>query len=700
MKLRNERDGPRAKLEKIELDLSTYKVLLNFQDQEDPLVLHFDTPSRRFYFSLIALVVTEMKNLGKPGFVHIHKHEKTLRLLDNLLAGQHSSRTLNAMWDKIRKAWHYTLPEFETAAHFKILERDLIAPHDKGGQYRYECSDGECDTWASLFAYDEANKWRFKLEVDSVSLSLDDVWLTLGDLRDDSAWQGFVKSLSPVEGPGPEDAKEVKERTRWHRAALAAVAILIIFAAGVAIRGLYFRPVPPSIAVLPFVNIGGDPDKEYFSDGITEELINALAKLEGLRVISRTSVFYFKEKNLGIKTIGEKLEVDAVLEGSVRIEGKRLRIAAQLVKVADDSHLWAETYDREIKDVFAIQEEVSRAIVDKLRPRLLVKGDRRLAKHYTENLEAYNLYLKGRFFWNKVSYKEAIEYFERALALDPNYALAYAGLADTYNRMAFFLSESVAEYYPKAKAAAMKALEIDDMLPEAHAALGSIRFRYDWDWEDAERHLKRAIELNPGNALAHHHYADYLWTMGRLDEGIAEVKIALELDPLSILMNRFLGLILQSAHKYDQAIEQLQKTLELYPNHVGALMFLGAAYAENGEYEAGIVVLEKVVNLTKGKSPFALGFLGYAYGLAGKKEEAQEILDKVLERSKRGYFSPHFIAVIYTALGDKDKAFEWLEKAHEERDPRLYPIKVIPRLESLHSDPRFTALLKKMGLEE
>jgi len=267
---------------------------------------------------------------------------------------------------------------------------------------------------------------------------------------------------------------------------------MIIVAAGVAIRHLYFRPVPPpaelelpdkpSIAVLPFVNMSGDPEKEYFSDGITEELINTLARIEGLRVISRTSAFFFKEKNLDIKTIGERLKVDSVLEGSVRIKGNKLRIAAQLVKVADDSHLWAETYDREMRDLFAIQEEISQAIVDKLKPRLLGKGDRPLAKRYTENIEAYNLYLKGRFFETKVSYEKAIEYFEQALALEPNCALAYAGLADAYNRMAFFFSESVKEYYLKAKAAAMKALEIDDMRSEAYAALGHLKFHYEWDW--------------------------------------------------------------------------------------------------------------------------------------------------------------------------------------------------------------------------
>jgi TolB-like protein/Tfp pilus assembly protein PilF len=710
MKVRNGVDTPMAKLGKIELDLATYKVLLHFQDHREPLIIHFDRPARRFYFSLIALVVTEMKNLGKPGFIHIRKHEKILRMLDNALSGQHASKTANDMWEKIRRAWHYRLPDLERAVHFKILGRNKIPPHEKGGRYRYECSDEESDTWASLFDSDEKNKWRFKFAVDSVSLSLDDISLTLGDLRDNSAWQGFVKSLSRVEGPGPEDEKEVKERTRWHRAAVAAVAILIIFAAGVAIRNLYFRPVPPpaelelpdkpSLAVLPFVNVGGDPDKEYFSDGITEQLINTLAKLEGLRVISQTSAFYFKEKNLDIKKIGERLEVENVLEGSVRIEGNRLRIAAQLVKVADDSHLWAETYDREMKDVFAIQEEVSQAIVDKLKPRLLAKGDTLLVKHYTENVEAYNLYLKGRYFWNKVSYKKAIESFEQALALDPNYALAYAGLADAYSRIAFFFSESVAEYYLKAKAAAMKALEIDDMLSEAHAALGNIRSRYEWDWKGAERALKRAIELNPANALAHRYYSAYLCAVGRLNEGLEEAKIALELDPLSGNINASFGLRLQWTGQVDQAIKQFRKTLELYPNHPSALIFLGSAYVQKGKYEEGIASLKRAVNLTRRKSPFALGILGYAYGVAGKREEAQEILDEVLERSKRGYFSPHFIGLIYAGLGDKDKAFEWLEKAVEERDPRIWPIKAISNLRSLHSDPRFNALLKKMGLEE
>jgi TolB-like protein/Flp pilus assembly protein TadD len=714
MKRRNGEDGPNTKLENVELDLSTHKILLHFQDHEDPLVIHFDTPARKFYFSLIALIISEMKNLSKPGFIHIRKHEKTLKLLDNALAGQHASETAHGMWEKIRTAWHYRLPDLEHAVQFKVLERDLIAPQEKGGKYRYECSDEECDTWASLFDYDLDNKWRFKFAVDSASLGLDDISLTLGDLRDHSAWQGFLESLSPVEEltDEPKEVREMAKSRLWYRAAVAAVTILIIFAAGVAIRNLYFSPAPPpavlelpdkpSIVVLPFVNMSGDPDKEYFSDGITEELINTLAQLEGLRVISRTSAFYFKEKDLDIKTIGEKLKVDTVLEGSVRTEGNKVRISAQLVNVADDSHLWAGIYDREMKYVCVIQEEVSRAIVDKLKPQLFAEGDRRLAKDCIENVEAYKLYLQGRYFWNKMSYNEAIEHFEQALALDPNYALAYAGLADVYNIMAFYLSGAVnvKEYYIKAEEAALKALKLDDTLSEAHASLGILKVRYEWDWKGAERALKRAIELNPGNALAHGYYGEYLWTMGRFHEGVVEHKIGLELDPLSRSINTVFGFILESTHKADQAMEQYHKTLELYPNHPMVLAFLGSAYMRNGKHKDGIALIEKAESITKGKSPFTLGILGYAYGVAGKREEAQEILDEVIERSRQEYFSPLFIAIIYTGMGNKDKAFEWVDKAYKDRDPTLYPLKTVAILGSLHSDPRFTVMLKKMGLEE
>jgi len=700
------------KLYRIELDLDTYKIQLQFHGKKEPLVIHFDTPSRRFYFALIALIVNEIKNKGKSGFIHIRNKKKTLQLLDKSLAAKHASYNVDAMWNKIRVAWRHRLPDLEVASLFKIENRDLIQSYEKGGKYKYICSDDECDIWANLFQYDESNTWLFKFAIDSASLDLNDISLTLGDLRDNTAWQEFMKRLSSVELM-TVDAKEGREKTkpkRWYRAAVTAVAILIIFVAGFIMLNLYFRPVPliseialpekPSIAVLPFVNINDNPEKDYLCDGITEEIINNLSKLKDLRVISRTSSFYFKDKGFDIRTIGEKLNVENIIEGSVRISGNQLRISAQLIKVADDSHLWSETYDRNMEDIFATQENLAQEIACSLKSLLGCEGGEFFGKRYTVNVEAYQLYLKGRYFWNRVSYKKAIEYFEQAVALDPNYALAYAGLADAYNRMGFFFTESVTEYYLKAKAAVMKALEIDDMLSESHASLGYLKLHYEWDWKGAERALKRAIELNPGNALAYRYYSEYLMAVGRLDEALAEMKIALELDPLSRGINAHFGMLLIFDLQLDNATKQLKKTLELYPNHPIAVMHLGSAYVNKGNYEEGIALLEKAVNLTRRNAPIALGYLGYAYGVAGKREKAQEILYEVLERSKRGSFAPNPIAGIYTGLGDKDKAFELLEKAYEERHPSLYPLKTIPKFRSLHSDPRFTALLKKMGLEE
>jgi TolB-like protein/Tfp pilus assembly protein PilF len=544
-------------------------------------------------------------------------------------------------------------------------------------------------------------------------LDLEDLSLTFGDLRDDAAWRGFMKGLSEAEELADEGVIEIRERAkpkRWYRATLAAGAILIIVAAVVAIWNLWFRPVPPaaelalpdkpSIAVLPFVNVSGDPEKEYFSDGITEELINTFARLKGLRVISRTSSFVCKEKDLDIKTIGEKLKVDAVLEGSVRTEGNKLRIAAQLVKVADDSHLWAATYDREMKDIFAIQEEISRAIVDKLEVKLL--GKEAIIRRSTENPEAYILYIKGRFFWNqstRAGNEKALEYYEKALTVDPNFSLAYAGLSDVYQQLMFSRSLPRTEIYTKAKFMAMKALEIDENLPEAHASLGLLKYRYEWDWEGAEKALKQAIKLNPSCSVAHRYYSEYFRTLGRLDEAIKEAKRALELDPLSDHINRNLGITFRCSFQVDEAIEQFRKALEMQPNNTNTLALLGNTYVQKGMYDEGIVALQKVLDISP-NNPFALGFLGSAYALAGKKDKSQKILEKLLERSKRKYFSPYFIAMIYTRLGEKDKAFEWLEKACVERDPLMFPIKTVPDFESLRSDPRWMALLKRMGLEE
>jgi len=371
METNSRKNGLRAKLENIKLDLGTYKVLIHFQDRKDPFVIHFDKPARRFYFSLIALVVTEMKNFDKPEFIYIRKHEKTLKLLDNSLAGPYASKTAKGMWDKIRKAWRYILPDLETGAHFKVLDRNLIPPYEKGGKYRYDCSDDECDIWANLFGYDESNPWRFKFAIDLASLSLNDISVTLGDLRDNSAWQEFVNSLSIKPKAVTREKWAVP---RWRKkAAFSLVAVLIVVAVTAVIWNSYIRPVlptadlelsdKPSIAVLPFVNMSGDPKQEYFSDGITDDLITDLSKIPSLFVIARNSTFTYKEKSLKVQQIAKELGVRYVLEGSVRKAGDQVRINAQLIDVTTGHHLWAERYDGRMDDIFALQDRITQKIV-------------------------------------------------------------------------------------------------------------------------------------------------------------------------------------------------------------------------------------------------------------------------------------------------------------------------------------------------
>ena len=455
----------------------------------------------------------------------------------------------------------------------------------------------------------------------------------------------------------------------------------------------------PSIAVLPFVNMSDDREQEFFSDGMTEELIGALAKLEGFKVISRTSVFTFKGKQVDLRTIGEKLGVDHVLEGSVRRAGDKLRITAQLINVSDDSHLWAETYDRNVKDVFDIQDEISRAVVTRLRVKLLDKGDRKLIQSSTENPQAQDLYFKGLSVWNRREAMKAIEYLEQSISLDPNNARAYALLATVYSRAAFMIPYPPRESYGKAKAAAAKALEIDNMLAEAHIAVGVVKIYYEYDWVGAEKALIRAIEINPGLGSAHFYYSLYHIALGHTDEAMAELKRAFELDPLATHVNNHMAFILISARQYEQAIQCCQRALEVNPNDSGAIQFLGLAYAKKGMCEEAISVLQKGVNLFP-KDPIIASTLGFSYGVAGKRDEAQKIINGFMDISKKKYFSPQFISRVYAGMGEVDKAIEWLEKAYEERDPTFCFIKSVPSHDYMHSDPRFKAILKKMGLAE
>ena len=458
----------------------------------------------------------------------------------------------------------------------------------------------------------------------------------------------------------------------------------------------------PSIAVLPFVNMSADPENEYFCDGLAEELINALTKIERLKVLARTSSFSFKGKQVDVREIGQRLSVTSVLEGSVRKSGNQLRITAQLINVDDGYHLWSERYDRQIEDLFEIQDEVTFAVVAALKLKLLSKEKASLSKQPTENTEAYQLYMKGRYYWHQrteEAVKKGIECFEQAIARDPTYALAYAGLADSYSLLG--LSEYGAlpptEAFPKAKEASEKALEIDNTLAEAHVSLAFARMYFDWDFSRAEQEYKQAIELNPVYATARHFRALNLMAMGEPDLAIAEMEVSQELEPLSLIINTNMGWMLYFAHQYDQAIEQYQKTLQMDKNFYPARFRLGQAYLQAESIEAAVREFEQAVTLSERKAR-PLGLLGYAYGLLGKRTEAGRILDELNELSKKRYVSSLETARIHTALGDKDRAFDCFAKAIDEREGWLIWMKLEPSFDSLRSDPRFTDLLRRVGL--
>ena len=456
-----------------------------------------------------------------------------------------------------------------------------------------------------------------------------------------------------------------------------------------------------SVAILPFVNASANPDAEYLSDGIAESVISSLSQLPRLRVMARSTVFRYKGQEVDPRKVGRDLHVDAVLTGNLIQRDDTLIVKMELVKVADGSQLWGEEYQRKFSDVLAVQEEIAKQISEKLRLKLTGEEQKRLTKHYTENAEAYRLYLLGRYYWNKQtleSLNKGIEFFQQAVDKDPNYALAYAGLADSYSLLGSTIGGlSPKENFPKAKAAVLKALEIDDTLAEAQSALVLVRLRYDWDWPAAEREIKRAIELNPNYATTYQWYANYLAIMGRLDEAIAEEKRAQELDPLSLNINTIVARRFYDARQYDQAIEQCQKTLEMDPNFAQAHFTLGQAYEQKARYEEAIAALKKATTLSPG-NPFNVSALGHVYAVSGQKSEAMKILDQLKELSRRRYISPHEIAIIYAGLGEKDQAFAWLEKAYADRSWRLPFLKVEPRFDSLRSDPRFTDLVRRVGL--
>ena len=457
-------------------------------------------------------------------------------------------------------------------------------------------------------------------------------------------------------------------------------------------------PAGPSIAVLPFKNLSADPENEYFADGMTEEIINALSQLPSLKVAARTSAFAFKGQEQDVRTIGERLGVGSVLEGSIRQAGRRVRITAQLVNVADGYHLWSQRYDRDLEDIFAIQDEIASAITEALTARLVAAP----VPVKRARVDAYDLYLKGRYHWNKrtiTSMRQAAELFEQALAKDPDYAPAYAGLADCYGLLGWVAFGAIPpdEAFPRAETAARKALALDPVLAEAHTALAWCLIAYRWDWPEAESHFRRALEANPRYAMGHSWYGLSLIWVGRPDEAFEQSEEAIELDPLALIILTLAGWVSYFAGRYEESIALYQRTLELDAHYVRAHLGLGWAYEQTGDLEAAIREFQQGEELS-GRSPGYVAALGHAFARAGSRDEALQQLRRLTEAAASIYVSPSYFAAVHAGLGDADRTFEWLEKAYEARSGAMVYLHLDPQFRRFRDDPRFQALCDRVGI--
>ncbi|MFZ0299678.1 MAG: tetratricopeptide repeat protein [Candidatus Sulfotelmatobacter sp.] len=506
-----------------------------------------------------------------------------------------------------------------------------------------------------------------------------------------------------IQGIGPAVAPQGRPLpTRWIIVALALVIIISLSIFSVW-RFRSRRGVPTgirSLAVLPLENLSGDASQNYFADGMTDELITDLAQISALRVISRTSVMVYKGARKSLPQIARELNVDAVVEGTVLRSGDQVRITAQLIEAATDRHLWSQSYEGELRDTLALQNRVASAIADQIRINLTPREQAALKNVKVVNPEAYESYLKGRYFWNKRTadgLKVALAYFKQAIEEDPKYAQAYSGLADTYALLGDwqYAVMTPKEAFPKAKAAAIKALELDSTLGEAHNSLAFVLDGFDWDFDSAGKEFQRAIELNPGYATAHHWYAWHLSLLGRYDDAIAEMRKAENLDPLSLIINADLAELLGLAHSYDESIRQSRKTIEMDPNFALAHNQLAQAYLQEHMYDAAVAELQEAVRLS-GDSPTCIANLARAYVASGKRNEAVKLLGDLKKRSNPGYSNASEIAMIYASLGDRDQAMNWIEKGYHERfNPGVL---LRPGFDPLRSDPRFEELMRRIGL--
>jgi TolB-like protein/DNA-binding winged helix-turn-helix (wHTH) protein/Flp pilus assembly protein TadD len=515
------------------------------------------------------------------------------------------------------------------------------------------------------------------------------------------------ESSSPAAIPSAEQvARKVHGRRLWLQAV---VALFVVAVAVWCWREWGHRlatpagPVIHSLAVLPLQNLSGDPSQDYFADGMTEELIGRLSRIQGLRVISRTSAMHFKNTQLSVPEIAKMLGVEAIVEGSIVREGRQVRVHAQLIRAATDEHIWAEKYEREYGSLLEVQEEVARSIAEQVEVSLTPEDRARLASRHAVDPEAHENYLKGRYYFNQRTedaLNKSIASFQQAIARDSGYALAYSGLADAYAMLGFRGGFPSKDALSRAKTAALKAVELDDTLSEPHASLAFIAETHEWDWATAEREYKRALELNPGDARAHNWYAGYLMYIGRFDDGISEAKRARDLDPLSLPINNALAGRLLAGRRYDEALKQVQETLELDAHFAPAHQTLGWVYLHSGKQEEAIREFQNALQLSGTEDTDLQLDLGIAYAVTGNRDEARRILAKLENLHEQGVVPSGSVAILHGALGQSNEAFAWLEKAYAERDPQLTYIKVGRRFEPLRKDPRFEKFVHRVGLPD
>jgi TolB-like protein/Flp pilus assembly protein TadD len=526
---------------------------------------------------------------------------------------------------------------------------------------------------------------------------------TSGPIRntdDDMAETTVSGSQQPA-----SSAEYIASGIKQHKlAAVIALLVLIVGAVGLGLY-LYARNTEvaiDSIAVLPFENRSNDPDADYISDGLTESINNSLTRLPNLKVIPHSVAFHYKGKPMDAQKVGDELRVNAVLIGRVVQRGDNLTISVELDDVRNGKQLWGEQYNRKLADLLAVKSDIAREVSQRLRSQLSGEEQQELTRGSTENSEAYQLYLKGNYYTSKFTndgFRKGIDYFNQAIAVDPNYGLAYSGLAFNYNNAGDW-SIPPNEAAPKARDAASRALAIDETLADAHLSMAIIAHWYEWDWASAGREFKRAIELNPDDPRPHGYYSWYLATMGRTDQALAEAKRGQQLDPVSSEANLFVGSVLVFTRQYDQAIEQLRSGIELDPTYWYAHDFLGRAYEQKGRLPEAIAEFQRALELAKDNAE-NWSNLGHAYALSGKRGEAQKIIDQLKELSAHSYVAPYNFAAIYAGLGDKDQAFAWLDRAYVDRSGFLaFYLKSDAHMDSLRSDPRFKDLVRRIGLPE